>query len=176
MLQIKQIARYELPKYPRGGEYIHPPRTSAALLRDAAVLIAVATVLDSCVPPLMGKLALPKYVTELDARQAIGEVFATQGVKLKPDRTVAVRFGQSDSLVLSIDGFNDSLQVGYEYVSVDDRAMFTPGVCARLDSLNRSASPHILTVDAEVQQDGAEAHLRQVVETFLDSLKAQGVI
>ncbi len=156
MLRITQISRYDLPRYPQGGQYVHPPRSSAAKVRDAAALSILAYALRSCGPWMGGKPLPPKYVTEIEARLVIGEVFAARGIKLVADQAVTVPFSQSGSAKLVVDGFNDSLQVGYEYISIEDKPIFTDDVCRRLDNLNRDASPHIITLPTEVEGEDAE--------------------
>jgi len=177
MLQIKRIIRYDLPRYPRCGQYVCPPRSSGAFVRDAAALLALAALLDACDErPLGGVPVPPRYVSEIDARQIMNQVFADRDITLDSSQVVTIPIGVHDTLTLNVDGFNDSLQVGYEYILWDDQEQFTPDVSRTLDSLNLAATPHILTVDAELDKAGAEAHLQLVVQEFLDSLAAQGVI
>jgi len=177
MLQIKQITRYDFPRYPPCGQYVCPPSTTGGKVRDVVALLALAALLDACDErPLGGVPVPPKYVSEVDARQIINQVFIDRDITLDSSQIVSIPMGAHDTLTLNVDGFNDSLQVGYEYVYWDDQLQFTPPVCATLDSLNLASTPHILTVDAEPDKAGAEMHLQKVVEDFLDSLAEQGVI
>lgn len=176
MLQIKQITTYNLPRYPQCGQYVCPPRSSVALVRDAAALVAMAALLDSCMWHTTGVPPPPEFVSEFNARQTIEKVFSSRGIALAADQLITVPGLNSDSLSLVVDGFNDSLQVGYEYVVDQDWVAFPSEVCDRLDSLNRTATPHITAIQAPWQAEDAEAYLRRVVEAFLDSLKSQGVI
>ena len=175
MLQIKRIACYGLPRYPRGGQYVMPSKSTVAMVRETAALLALAALVESCDNP-SGAPMPPRYVSEASARQAIGQVFAGRNLALDTSQVVRVPLDGVDTLVLNVDGFNDSLQVGYEYILWDDREQFTPPVCKTLDSLNLVATPHILTVDAEADRVGAEARLQLIVNQFLDSLAAHGVI
>jgi hypothetical protein len=176
MLQIRRVDRYDLPRYPRYGQYVLPPNSTGAKVRDAVALVVVAASLESCIPPIMGVPIHPYNVSELDARQTIDAAFAERGIKLSTDRSVAVPLSKKDTVKLEIDGYNDSLQIGYEYISYGDRAAFTSEVCYVLDKLKRTASPHIATLQPVVEGVDAQAHLRQIVAAFLDSLKAQGAI
>jgi hypothetical protein len=177
MLQIKRIVRYNLPRYPRGGQYVYPPSTAGARVRDVAALLALAALIESCGDTSTGGVPLPpRSVSEASARQIITQVFTGRTIALDSSQVVTIPLSAADTLVLNVDGFNDSLQVGYEYVLGDDELQFPPAVCNTLDSLNESATPHILSIDPEVQRAAAEAHLQQVVQQFLDTLAAHGVI
>jgi hypothetical protein len=118
----------------------------------------------------------PLYVSEASARQIITQVFTGRTIALDSSQVVTIPLSAVDTLVLNVDGFNDSLQVGYEYVYGDDELQYPPAVCNTLDSLNESATPHILTIDPEIRRAAAEEHLQQVVQQFLDTLAAHGVI
>jgi hypothetical protein len=178
MLHIKQIDRYDLPRYPRGGQYVCPPRSSGAIARNSATLLMLGALLDSCGGwvPMGGMPIAPKCVSEERAREIIGNVFVARGIRLQADWTVAVPIGHADSLSLNADGFNDSLQVGYEYISSDDGPVFTNDARYWLNNLDHSASPHVLVLNEEVERAEALNHLQQMTEAFLDSLKVQGVI
>jgi hypothetical protein len=139
--------------------------------------LALAALLDACdEQPLGGMPVPPKYVSEVDARQIINQVFIDRDITLDSSQIVSIPMGAHDTLILNVDGFNDSLKVGYEYILWDDQEQFTPAVSRTLDSLSDSATPHILTVDAELDKAGAEAHLQTIVREFLDSLAEQGLI
>jgi hypothetical protein len=176
MLQIKQIARYDLPRYPKHGQYVYPPSTAGARVRDVAALLALAALIESCMWHTAGIPPPVKYFSELEARKAIEGAFSARGIRLQADRTVVLPTADSDSLVLTIDGFNDSLQVGYEYVVDQDWSVFTSDVCHLLDSVNRTATPHIAAFQAQSPAEDSDKYLRRVAEAFLDSLKVQGVI
>jgi hypothetical protein len=177
MLQIKRITRYNLPRYPRGGQYICPPSTVGAKIRDVSALLALAALIESCDDHTTSGVPIPpNFISEVNARRVITNVFTARNIALDSNQVVTIPLDGVDTLVLNVDGFNDSLQVGYEYILWDDALEFTPAVSSVLDSLNHHATPHVLTVDAEPRGANAEAHLQQVVQQFLDSLGAHGVI
>ncbi len=177
MLQITKITQYARPKYPHGGQYVCPPSTAGARVRDAAALLSLVALLDSCgTEPTGGVPPPPQLLSEASARQIIKQVFTARSITLDTSQVVTIPLSPTDTLELNLDSFNDSLQVGYEYIYEGDNTEFTPAIRNTLDSLNEESMPHILTLDAETQRAAAEAHLQQVVNEFLDSLHAQGVI
>jgi len=124
-------------------------------------------------PPLV-----PDYVTEAEARAAIKQVFADNGVSLVEDFKLRFELSPGDSVDLELDGYNDSLRVGYEYLFGDDYTVFTPGVIGAVDSAASDSGPYIKTVD-EIYKDqhpDYEAYLDNLMQEFVDSLKANGVI
>lgn len=183
MLKIRRVSRYSSAKYPRGS--FRPYRRGVAesmATRGAATLLLLA-LYEACSdsgngvtgpPPLP-----PDMVTESEARQIITGVFDRNGIDLEEDFRLVFQMGPGDSVVLDVDGFNDSLRVGYEYVAPDDRQVFAPEV---IDSLWQAASgggPFIKTLDAGYKYHGNTQYIEELelqIEEFIDSLKANGVI
>jgi hypothetical protein len=183
MLKIRRVSRYSSAKYPRGP--FRPYRRGAAesmATRGAATLLLLA-LHEACSdsgngvtgpPPLP-----PDMVTESEARQIITGVFDRNGVDLEADYRLLFQMGPGDSVVLDVDGFNDSLRVGYEYVAPDDRQVFAPEV---LDSLWQAANdggPYIKTLGAGYKYPGTTSYIEEIemqIEAFIDTLKANGVI
>lgn len=180
MLSIKPLRRYDLAKYPLAGHYQAPPQTYAGLARNAIALAALAGLLESCFP-IAGKLPAPPMLSEVDARATIMKAFASQNITLSPDQQLAVLDGSDTLAVVTADGYNEQLKIGFEYITPADRNEFYEQVRQSLDRTKLDGPVHILTIDAQpscsnTQDNSAELHLQQVVNDFLASLRAQGVI
>jgi hypothetical protein len=116
---------------------------------------------------------MPVPISESDARAAMAPVFERNGVTLVEDVTVPVEVA-GDTVDLTVDGYNDSLQVGYEYVAAADRTEFSYDVFGVLDSLLSDGGPYIKAV--EFIEEGQEEWADTLMQEFVDSLRAQGVI
>ncbi|MBK7142757.1 MAG: hypothetical protein IPH75_11830 [bacterium] len=174
MLEIRQITRYEVPLYPRDGNFQTCP-PSRIILQFGGITAAIAIVTQSCT--CMGPPPPPRLIGEKDARSAITSLFAARQIELKTDQPITLRIDQPDSLVLSLDGYDPKTQVGYEYLASKDRDSIPDAYRSRLDSTRLESAPHILVIDAQYASyyDRGQK-LVDIVEKFLDSLKAQGVI
>lgn len=174
MLKVRQITRYDVPLYPRDGNFETSP-PSHILFRLGSVTAAIAIVTQSCT--CMGPPPPPRLIGERDARRAITSLFAARQVELKADQPITLKISQPDSLVISLDGYDPKTQVGYEYLSNKDRDSIPGAYRAQLDSTRIESTPHILVIDAQYASyyDRGQK-LVDIVENFLDSLKAQGVI
>jgi hypothetical protein len=112
----------------------------------------------------------PKMVTEAEARMLIDTAFVQRGIRMIPDVRIGVP-GVKDSV--SLDGHNDSLKVGYDYVSSSETSSFSPAVRTALtaDSLR-----HVKIIDEIADEAGFEQKLKVQVDSFVDSLKIAGMI
>ncbi|MBK7142756.1 MAG: hypothetical protein IPH75_11825 [bacterium] len=150
------------------------------MARNAVAIAALATLLESCIP-IAGKLPAPPMLSEVDARATIVKAFASQNIALTPDQQLAIPLGSDDVAIVTADGYNDQLRIGFEYITSEDRHEFTEQVRQSIDKSNLEGPQHILTINAQpgclnTQDNSTEVHLRQVVNDFLASLRAQGVI
>lgn len=175
MLEIRRVDRYTRAKYPR-GRFAEPCILPKSLARRGAASALMLALLEGCTgtgvtgpPPLP-----PTMVTENEARQIIEQTFQNDGIALQEDVPFVLHYGKSDSTVLELDGFNDSLQVGYEYIYGSDQDSFTPRVQSALDSLANENGPYIKPVDAV--DDHYRVFIQETIEEFIDTLKANGII
>ena len=111
-------------------------------------------------------------LTENEARAVITNVFTGNGIQLTPDVTISIVGSHGGTTDVVLDGYNDSLRVGYEYVSPSDAASFTSEVIARINADAAGSGPYIKT---EAQQFGAD-ELEYLTQAFIDTLKAHGNI
>jgi hypothetical protein len=122
-------------------------------------------------PPVM-----PEMVTENEARQAIRSVFLDNGIQLEEDFAMVFRWAQ-DSLALSLDGFNDSLQVGYEYVDFyGEPISYTTDFRTALSEAKAGDGPYIELVGPTPEEPAGLDALQTEIQTFIDALRAQGII
>ncbi len=184
MLRIRQVASYSVPKYPR--ETFRPWRESAVLthVRRGAATAALLAILESCdgdkgLWPDGGQTAgVPRpfpFLTEYEAYVIVTNVFADNRITLTPDVTLSVIGSDGDTTDVVLDGYNDSLRVGYEYVyGDDDLDTFSHVLIAQLDADAAGPGPYI---KATYPCEKRRAHdLEQLMQAFIDTLKAHGKI
>jgi len=179
MLEIHRVNRYQTALYPAGRYVKNVPALPESLVKRGAISLLALAVLEtlSCETRtgVAGILRPPDMVTENEARQVIEQVFADSGVQMERDLRLIVHLAGNDSVELDLDGFNDSLQVGYEYIyDREDRESFNQRARQALDSLLYEKGPYIEPFDQWPK--GYESDLRMEVEAFIDTLKAHGII
>lgn len=171
MLQIKQVKRYGAAQYPRGSYYRRPDRTALPYVRRglAATGVVVSLQMTGCLFPMPGAMPV-RSLSEADARPVIVRTFARQGISLTNDVLFIIQGKQ-----LAVDGYNDSLKVGYEYVSAEDQNSFTSEIIKELAGTRYGVGPHIEILEpAPARMPQSELEL--AVLQFVDSLRAVGVI
>jgi hypothetical protein len=181
VLTIRRVKRYRRARYPKGRYSDYTPPLPESLVKRGAISLFALAALESLgcdsgngvtgPPPLP-----PDLVTENEARQIIEQVFVDNGVRLERDLPFILHLAADDSVTLDLDGYNDSLRVGYEYVLNQDGDAFTEPVWMALDSLANENGPYIDPIDAVDDVEGYSAVLRATVQEFIDTLKARGVI
>jgi hypothetical protein len=177
MLKIKIINKYTLPRYPAGIYHSRPEPKSIKIAKGSLAVALMATFLDSCncvgvtgPPPLP-----PEMVTENEARAVINRVFARNDIILEPDKSLTFHFTQNDSALLNLDGYNDSLKIGYEYIYQNDKSSFNSQIVNALDSVAHSpGGPHVKAVEAIPKYSDYGIFLDSLMQKFIDTLKAQG--
>jgi len=117
----------------------------------------------------------PDFLTEHEARVIITNVFARNGITLAPDVALSLIDSQGDTTRVTLDGYNDSLRVGYEYAYEDeDLDTFTHNLIAQIDADAAGPGPYI---KATYPYEERHAHdLELLMEAFIDTLKAHGKI
>jgi hypothetical protein len=181
VLKIRRMARYSAARYPRGPYKPNQPGTVESLAKRGGATLLLLALYEACgdsgvtgPPPVM-----PDMVTESEARQIITGVFDRNGIDLEEDYRLVFQMGPGDSVVLDVDGFNDSLLVGYEYVVPDDRSTFNDEVRDSLRQAANNTGPYIKTLEAMDKYPGDDSYIRRLetqIEAFVDTLKAHGVI
>jgi len=181
VLRIRQVGTYSVPRYPR--EVFKPWREPATLtlMKRGAVSAALLAILESC--DQSGGIAdgrdprggiPPPYppLTENQARTIIMNVFADNGITLTPDVGISIVGSHGDTTDVVLDGYNDSLRVGYEYVTPSDEAGFTSEVMAQIDADAAGSGPYIKATEMSLSAD----YLEYLMQAFIDTLKAHGKI
>jgi len=178
MLEIRRVNRYRRAKYPR-GRFAQPCILPKSLARRGAASALMLALLEACSdgngltgpPPLP-----PNLVTENEARGIIEQTFGSHGIGFQGDVPFVLHYGPKDSTELEVDGFNDSLQVGYEYIYGSDELSFTPRAQSALDSLVDENGPYIKPMNAVDDMGNYQRIIQETIEEFIDTLKAHGVI
>jgi hypothetical protein len=184
MLRIERVKGYRLPRYP-SGQYCEPPggtrpRKVTGGVASVVMLMLLAASCDLDPVGVVGPPPMPpEMVTEKEARAAIGAVFTRNGIGLKTDMPFTFTYGEQKPVSLDLDGFNQDLKVGYEYVTREDRGSFTDNVTRQLDSVNKTKSggPYVKIINEQVDYgDAALKDIEKAVQAFIDDLRARGVI
>ena len=184
MLRIRRVRKYSVAKYPEKVYSRRSSRLPKVVFGGGAASLAMLILLDSCdglggrgigmmgPPPAMADM-----LTENEARQIIEHVFSNRRVVLDNDVRLVLHYGQNDSAEVVLDGYNDSLEVGYEYICDPEDTTFTAEVKEALeDSLASHEAPSIKVLDSIRKFPGHQEYLEQAVEQFIDTLQANGVI
>lgn len=181
MLEIRRVKRYTIAKYPHDQFVASTPPLLKSAAARGAVSAALLALLEACEgvggtgttgpPPVV-----PQLMTENEGRRIIEQTFSAYGVEFENDVRFVLRRGPNDSTVLNLDGFNDSLSVGYEYIYETDANAFNAPIRNTLDSLISESGPYIKTMESTYRTDYGASLLEQIVEEFVDTLKANGVI
>ncbi|MCX6832424.1 MAG: hypothetical protein NT028_09905 [candidate division Zixibacteria bacterium] len=178
MLEVKQVRKYSIAKYPSGNYQEPPGHLLPEFLKDSALAAAMMLLVESCGTTTGGIPNAPEMVTETEARSIVNRVLQNNGITWQNDAPLTLSFGSGDTVHLVVDGYNDSLRVGYEYANDNDYATFTPRVTAALDSLAKAQGPYI-EVMGEInryEHSNYEQLLEMSMQQFLDTLRAHGVI
>lgn len=183
MLRIQRVRRYNTAKYPRREYTARAPGPGSDLLKRGGVSLLLLAFLegigceDNVVtngttgpPPIPGDM-----ITENEARQIITRVFTDNGIGLIEDYRLAFQPDKPDSTILWVDGYNDSLRVGYEYITNPDYSTFGPARAALADSAEADG-PYVKTINQLEDTPHKLEIFELYIETFIDTLKARGVI
>jgi hypothetical protein len=178
MLKMQRVERYTIPKYPCGVYSESPNFISFDTPRAALTAAIMAFLLEACDGTGGGIVGIPvpdlRALTEAEARPMIDQVFAENGIELTHDVDIKVETSPGDTATINVDGYNDSLGVGYEYLYRSDYATFTAEVRAALDALANDSGPYVRSIDStRLMESGLAAYAAQ---EFIDSLRADGVI
>ncbi|MDI6739956.1 MAG: hypothetical protein QME74_06290 [Candidatus Edwardsbacteria bacterium] len=176
MLQIKRIAKYKAPRYPRGIYHRRRAHGAVSLAKGGAASLAMLLLLEACSKKPLGTTGpppvMPDLLTENEARAVVNQVFANNQVGLQSDHDCVLKYSSGDSAVLNLDGFNDSLKVGYEYICGDsDQASLSPRVTQALDSARHHGGPYVRW---SYQTDDGN-YLKSRIQSFIDSLRSEGI-
>lgn len=179
-MKIKRLRRYNRAKYPRGA-YRRPRRNPVGhKAKGGLTSLLIMALTEACEgtgvgvtgpPPVM-----PEMVTENEARQVINQVFVANGVSLQEDYPLVFRWAQ-DSLAFHVDGFNETLGVGFEYIDpAGESPSLTDEFRTALDAAEEDGGPYIEIVDPAVRDSGYEAAMEQQILAFIERLRGMGIV
>jgi hypothetical protein len=173
MLTVKKIRKYTVPRYPK-GEYFKKKNSQASKFLTTGILSAsVMGMLDSCIiePGLTGEVAPPPLITEDSAKKIINQVFLDRGIALREDAEHLFIHNGRNSIKINLDGYNDSLKTGYEYVSRPEDS-----IIANKDFNQFSSTPNSNIKFIEQKFQSEEEQLEDIIIDFIDSLISRGNI
>jgi hypothetical protein len=183
MLKIKKIRKYAIARYPHEIYYYKPYSFTSKLLKRILAPTFILTLLGSIAPEPIGAVGpppvAPDMVTENEARAAIEEVFARNNINLKHDVKYLLKYGEDHQAELELDGYNDSLGIGYEYLDWKkdkDFNVFTPDILTAIENQKNGSGPFIEVIRPLVKDRHSEENLENLIQEFIDSLKARGII
>ncbi len=185
MLRIRRLKRYRTARYPRRNYAPWKSGPAEDLLKRGGASLVLLSIIEAlgCGDVTTGTTGpppvRPDLMTENEARQIITQVFTNNGIVLDEDYRLVLQPylpDMPDPVVLYIDGYNDSLRVGYEYVTGQDYDTFTRQVVDALSDSAETGGMHIKTVDEVFDFSSSREELEQIIESFMDTLRAQGVI
>ncbi len=121
----------------------------------------------------------PDYVTEREARTIVDQAFARYGITF--DEDVPKSFSvEGQPFTVNLDGFNQELNIGYEYEStLDGYQLFFdeigPGSWIAGTATNRSDSS-ILVIENVPDGTSGNGYIEKVVEKFVHELQSNGIL
>jgi len=179
MLNVRRLKRYRTAKYPQKDYALKETHCVDDLIKRGGTSLLVMSIIEAAgcgyggsgPPPVM-----PDLVTETEARQIITRVFGHHGITLDEDYHLVLRSSANDSILVNVDGFNDSLRVGYEYYSEQDHYPFNHMAYKALNDSAQASGPYVKTLDGVPLDIPYRDLLERRVEAFIDSLKSHGII
>jgi len=173
MLEIKPQKNYKVAKYLIGKYQVTNRNVSNALIKKGLIPLSFAAIMELCVPiACMGVTDFPDVVPENEARLVINKIFADNDINLIEDYRYILNYN-NNNLEYDLDGYNDSLNIGYEYLSRDDSSN---DFVEYIDSIGIENEPHLKLIYPEFKDDSYEQRLEAITQQFLDSLKQLGII
>lgn len=178
-MKIKRVRRYRRAKYPKGS-YRRWKKGSVRSVTEVGVSSLLLLLTEACKDGGVGTTGpppvMPDMVTENEARQVITRVFQENGVALVQDVPLLFKWAQ-DSLALDVDGFNEGLSVGYEYVDPEGESPrltseFQTALAAAIDA----EGPYIGLMGPDIKWADWEERLEAETVAFIDKLKSLGII
>ncbi|PKK83168.1 MAG: hypothetical protein CVT49_10185 [candidate division Zixibacteria bacterium HGW-Zixibacteria-1] len=190
MLRIARIDGYRLAQYPKEFYYKKPLGKLELLLKYSPIAFSILALFEGCDLDCSSKTGMrlnrvgvmgpppmaPEFITENEAREVINHIFEEENIKLEPDFEINFVLSNGDSRRLVLDGFDSRLDVGYEYLGIEDPGEIDYQVRAELTGPKRTERPNILIIDPQSKSEDYQMKIKQTVESFIDSLKSEGII
>ncbi|MFC2020128.1 hypothetical protein ACFLU4_09355 [Chloroflexota bacterium] len=191
MLVIKPLSSYKIPKYPQEWYHEKPAVISDKLVAGGLIATLMLGLLTSCGKEVEenrpgGSLGVvgpppspPKAITENEARLRIIHTFEKYGIELDAD--VPMSFGSDNKTInLILDGYNEELRIGYEYISGNDRDTFTEKVASDTEKLidrlvenpSEANGPFIKVIQPSASTDS----IAKATEEFIRFLRDNGIL
>jgi len=182
-MKIRKVRRYRRARYPRGTWRRRQKDPVSQTAKGGLTSLLLMALTDACDVPGLGATGpppvMPEMVTEHEARQIINQVFVDNGVTLQEDFPLVFRWAQ-DSIVFDVDGYNEELEVGYEYLNPDysDHQYFSQEAVTALNEARDGDGPHIEIVEPGdyYAMPKSEAEIEAQIRAFIEKLKGMGII
>ena len=118
----------------------------------------------------------PDFITENEARGIINHAFKNKNIELEPDVVFDFVLQNGETRHLVLDGYDKNSGIGYEYLSQNDFGEFDYKTKVELADPKRNEKPSILIIRPHSKTEDYQKEIRQKVESFIDSLKSEGLI
>ncbi len=177
-MKIKRLRRYTRAKYPRGTYRRSRKSPVGQTAKGGLISLLIVALTEACdgvgvtgPPPV-----IPEMVTENEARQVINQVFLENAVALQQDFPLVFKWAQG-SLAFDVDGFNETLGVGFEYVNPDGESpSLSQEFRTALDAAEEDDGPYIEIVESAVWEPNYGAAMELQILAFIEKLRGMGII
>jgi hypothetical protein len=186
MMEIKSNQRYSLAQYPAKEQFEYHANKIDALIKAGIIPVAALVMSNGGCD---GNELRSTYLKEDDGRKIIDQLFTEYKVNLQKDYPIAAIEHDSSDVNCMLDGYNDSLKIGYEYFGGEEEFIRDCDCNENGDEYwinpnkdfcgyNETEDRNILCIDAIETSSNpyAQQQLELIVRDFLEQLKANGVI
>ena len=172
MLQVKQVKKYDVPRYPTGEYFENENSGNGLFFRGAAASVALLAALQGsqCIGTTGPPPVMPDMVTENEARAIVDSVFSTYDYRLLFDVNLPV---PGSTQTVSLDGYDSTTRTGYEYMSGNDFGEFSDST---KDAFQSSREERILFLNEETKDGDYRRRLEQEVNDFISIIRAGGTV
>jgi hypothetical protein len=187
-MQVRKLIAYRIPAYPFQDYQYHTDYNKEKII---ASLFGFLIANSKCSSG--GLMLYPPIFLEYPIRPIVDKIFLDEGIALIHNYPVSFPDDKSNIHNCSLDGFNDSLKIGYEYFSTNDEQSYEENYPASCDcnedfidpqaekflcGSNSQTGWNILCIDRMEKTDNPYqlADLELKVKDFIAELKAQGVL
>lgn len=160
------------------------------VLKYSPVILSILVLLEGCDLDCSSKSGLkknkvgvmgpppmaPDFVTENEAREIINNIFERENIELKSDVGIDFVLNNGEIRHLVLDGYDENSGIGYEYLEPDDFGEYDYKTKVELTDPKRTEKPSVIIINPYTKDVDYQKRIKQKVESFIDSLKSEGII